>query len=474
MLEQVVVPRLVVGGVGSGSGKTTITLGLARAMQRRGQSVQTFKVGTDFVDTAYLAHVSQRPCRTLDSWMLGETGVRRAFAHGSSGSDLALVEGNHGIFDGSGAPGDHLFPDSTAAIAHMIGAPLVLVIDVAAMSETAAAIALGIKQLDRELNLIGVILNRANNGSQSRAIEDAVWKLATLPVLGCLPVVEHGAIAQTRNGLLPLSENADADTSIDAIADVMERDCDLDLLQRLMIPKAGLRWEQPHPAGRDNYGPVKIAVAFDDAFSSCYAENLEELQAAGATIEPFSPLEDRALPHDIDAIYIGGCITDAFIPRLAQNYAMLQSMRQANADGIPIYAEGGGMLYCARTVITCSGHMHDLTGIVAVDLQLRPGSLRNGYRELQVATDCLLGPAGTKIRGHEPHPVRILVGAESVDPAFVMHDPGGEPLGFAGWVTRSVVVSPVQVHFGQSPRLARSLLSSAHAHRHRPRLAVVS
>jgi len=467
MLEEVTVPRLVVAGLGSGSGKTSISLGLVAALQARGRTVQTFKVGPDFIDCAYLAHASRRPCRNLDSWMLGDDGVRRSLAHGVVGADRVVVEGVMGIFDGHGLSGDAstagtaAFPGSTAEVAQLIAAPVVVVFDAWAMGETIAAVALGIKQLDHTGNVVGVILNNVPSEYRRRVIEDAVWSLARLPVLGALPRIESVHIPELRSGLLPLTQNPHVDEAIDQLGDAVQRHCDLDLIERLMTGARPLQLAMathPVPVAGD---PVRIGVAFDDAFCFYYAENLELLEAAGAEIVTFSPLEDHVLPRDLDALYLGGGVSEAYVATLAGNHGFLESFRRAHAQGIPIYAECGGLLYCARTVHTSDGSTHALAGTVPVDIALEAGALSTGYRDLRVASTCILGASGTRLRGHEFHFSKLLSGGQALNPAYSMHDSDGEPLGFEGWTAGNIVASFVHLHFGQDGALAHKLVEAA-------------
>ena len=468
MLEEVGTPRLVVAGLSSGSGKTSITLGLVTALRTKGRTVQTFKVGPDFIDSAYLAHASRRPCRNLDSWMLGEEGVRTALAHGVMGADCAIVEGAMGIYDGHGMSPDlgptasGVFPGSTAEVARLIGAPIVLVIDAETMGETAAAVALGVKQLDLAGSVIGVILNNVPSDFRRRVVEDAVWTLARLPVLGAMPRIDSVRIPELRMGLLPLTQNPNVDEAIEMLGHAVERHCDLELIERLMARSAPVRLAMPRraaPAGE----PVRLGVAFDDAFCFYYPENLELLEEAGAEIVPFSPLEDRALPRDIDALYLGGGVSEMFVPRLAANHTFVASFRRAHAQGVPIYAECGGLLYSARTVRTSDGATHQMAGIVPVDLALEATLLQIGYRDLRVASTCMLGVAGARLRGHEFHFSKLLTGTEALSPAYTMHDADGEPLGCEGWAGRNLVASFVHLHFGQEPGVARRLLDIARA-----------
>jgi len=469
VLEDVVIPRIVVAGLSSGSGKTSISLGLVTALRNRGRTVQTFKVGPDLIDVAYLAHASRRPCRNLDSWVLGEDGVRRSLSQGIVGADCVVVEGGMGLFDAhgstaaSGAGDWRTFPGSTAEVAKLIAAPVILVIDAWSMGETAAAAALGIKQLDPGGSVVGVILNNLPSEYKRRVVEDAIWGMARLPVLGALPHIDAVHIPELRTGLLPLTQNPHVDEALDQLGHAVERDCDLDLIERLMSRAKPVPEHGPSRRPAQSGGPVRIGVAFDDAFCFYYAENLELLEEAGAEIVNFSPLEDTSMPRDIDAVYLGGGVSEAYVSRLAANHAFMDSLRRAHLHGLPIYAECGGLMYCARTLRTSDGGEHRMAGILPVDIALEAGTVRAGYRELRIAESGMLGPAGTRLRGHEFHFSRVASGGESLPALYTMHDCDGEPLGSEGWTRDGFAASFVNLHFGQDPRIAARIVAAARA-----------
>lgn len=471
MADELALPRLVVAGLRSGTGKTTIALGLAAALRRRGIVVQTYKVGLDTRDGGYLAHVSGRPCRNLDPWILGAAGVRDSLVRGADGADVAVVEGGAGLFDAHGPTadaGDHPFPGSTAEVAALTESPVILVLDVAGMGESTAAVALGLRNLDPGLRVIGGVLNGVVSERHRRVVEDAVWRHARLPVLGALPRLEEVQIPEWGHGLLPVADNPDVDRVIDDLATAVERHCDLDLTLRLMrgapplpvplppmVLLRGVPSTEP-PAG--GHRPLRLAVAFDEAFCAYYPENLELLAAAGAEIVPFSPLEEAALPSPVDGVYLGGGCVEAHAERLARNRALAAALRRAHQHGVPMYVEGGGVLYAARSLRLHDGTTHLMAGLLPIDLSAH--SIHGGpsYREVRLRADCLLGATGTRLRGHE-YAATQESSPGLPDPLFTMHDCDGTPVGVEGWVDGTLVASLVQLHFGQDPVIAGRLVA---------------
>ena len=451
MLDEVRTPRLVIAGTASNVGKTILTAGLIAAFKSRGLTVQSFKVGPDYIDAAYLAHVSGRPCRNLDSWMLGEGALRQVLAQGVLGVDLALVEGMLGLFDGRGGSTN----GSTADVARIIKAPVVLVIDVNDMTESAAAVALGFKSFAESPRIAGVLLNNVRSDSHRRRAEDAIWDIAKLPVLGALRAMPQLDIPQREHGLLPVTENKEWDRMIGVLSETIDRDVDLDLLLRIankaeLVPLVPKKVFQGKPdAGRT----VRMAVAYDDAFNFYYPENLELLEEHGAQVVPFSPLEDDHLPQDAAGIYLGGGFPEVFVEPLARNRSMAESIQRAHRSGVPIYAECGGLMYLGRSLRTDSGATERMAGVIPVDVEMDGEIHRFGYRQLLTLEDSILSSRGQFYRGHEFHWSRITGHNGDLKPTYQMQNADGDVIGYEGFVAPNLLASYVHLHFGQNPVL---------------------
>jgi len=452
MFDEVHTPRLVVAGTQSGAGKTTVAAGLTAAFRRQGLTVQTFKVGPDYIDAAYLAKVSGRPCRNLDAWMLGEGAIRQIFAQGCLGADLAIVEGALGLFDGRDGGGRE---GSTAEVAEMIRALVLLVVDVHAMNHSAAAVVSGFRRFDPKLKFAGVLLNNVLSEERRRTVEDAIWSEAKLPVLGALPPVEEMVIPERRQGLITVQENKDWPQVEDRLAQVTAAHVDLDLISRLaaqaellpLVPKKVF-------TGRPQVvQPVRIAVAYDDAFNFYYPENFELIAEQGGEVVPFTLLDDAHLPNPVHGIYLGGGFPAIFAPRLAANGHMLEAVRRAHEHGIPIYGECGGLMYLAQHVQTPDGRQHQMAGVLPIDVEMESGLRHVGYRQIMTLEDNVLASRGQFFRGHEFHWSRVLRTNGTVRPAYRMSDAQGEIIGFEGFVAPNLLASCVQLHFGQNPVL---------------------
>ena len=462
MLDELRTPRLVIAGTGTSVGKTMLTAGLILAFKAKGLTVQSFKVGPDYIDPAYLAHVSGRPCRNLDSWMLGEGALQQVLAQGSLGADLAIVEGMMGLFDGRGGG----LEGSTAEVARVIRAPIILVIDVDRTAESAAAVALGFKTYLSGLKLAGVLLNNVASDTHRRTIEDAVWNGAKLPVLGALPTIAGLGIPERQQGLLPVGENQEWDRIIGILATAIARDVDLDVLLRIaqkaeLLPLVPRKIFQGPAARADR---VRLGVAYDEAFNFYYPENLELLEEQGAEIVPFSPLEDPHLPPALAGLYLAGGFSETFVEPLERNRAMAESFQRASRAGIPIYAECGGLMYLARSLRTEDGTRHAMAGVLPVDVAMDGQLRRFGYRQLLTLEENILSPKGQFYRGHEFHWSRIVGHDGGLRPAYQMLNAEGDAIGYEGFNGPNLLASYVHLHFGQNPLLAEKFLAHCREH----------
>jgi cobyrinic acid a,c-diamide synthase len=346
-------PRLVVAGLAGDSGKTLVTLGLTRALTLRGLGVSPFKKGPDYIDAAWLGSAARAPGRNLDTFLMPPEAIGESLARGTP-ADLLLVEGNRGLFDGLDAEGSH----STAELAKLLAAPVVLVLDVTKMTRTAAALVMGCTALDPRLNIAAVLLNRVGTARQKQVIHGAIRRIAGPPVLGAIPRIEGDPLPDRHLGLVTAVEHPRREESIERAARAVEAHTDLDALLEVArsAPAVSIPQRSPLRPG----SPVRIGVFRDKALSFYYPENLEALGETGATPVFISPLDDRTLP-EVDALYFGGGFPEVHVDRLADNHRMREAVRAAAAGGMPVYAECGGLMFLARELIV-NGVSHPRSG----------------------------------------------------------------------------------------------------------------
>ncbi|ORJ60274.1 cobyrinate a,c-diamide synthase [Geothermobacter hydrogeniphilus] len=441
---------LIIAAPASGSGKTTLTLGLLAALKRRGLEVAPFKVGPDFIDPGHHAAACGRVSRNLDGWMCGEPAVRSTFARGSAGTDLAVIEGVMGLFDGASGDSDE---GSTAEIARWLEGNILLLVDARSQARSAAALIKGFVEFDPRLRFAGVVFNRVGSARHEQLLRQAVAATPGLPpVVGCLPREGGVALPERHLGLVTAAEQA---ADFVALADLVENHLDLDRLlsglRETNAPAPVFGQSLPHGDGVGRRGRVRIGVARDAAFCFCYPENLELLTAAGAELVFFSPLADT-LPEDLAGLYLPGGYPELFLDRLGDNGELIGQLRTAAAAGLPIYAECGGLL------LLCEG-LNDkpLSGIFPARAKLLGKRKSLGYREVTFTADTPLGPAGTVARGHEFH-YSALEMPVSVPRVYALRRKGGAASGSEGFSCKNVLASYVHLHFGGNPQLAENFV----------------
>jgi cobyrinic acid a,c-diamide synthase len=439
----VAVPRLVIAAPASGSGKTTVACGLMAALRARGLAVSGHKVGPDYIDPGYHALATGRPPRNLDPFLCGEDLIAPLFRHGAAGAQVAVIEGVMGLFDGVD-PALGLAPDfgSTAHVARLLGAPVVLVVDAARAGRSVAALAAGFAGFDPRTPLAGVILNQVASDRHERLLRDALAGTG-LPVFGVIRRTE-GIVTPSRHlGLIPAAERAvPAGQAIDRMSSLIAASCDLDALLALAArapARPGPAWE---PLDEPDHSSPVVAVAGGAAFTFGYTEQAELLEAAGARVAPFDPLRDEDLPEGTAGLILGGGFPEMHAAGLSANGRLRERVAALAARGAPVAAECAGLLYLARTLDD-----RPMCGVLDARAAMTP-KLTLGYREAVAVTDSVLARAGDVIHGHEFHRT-AAVPAAGDQPAWRLG-----PRSFEGHVAGSVIASYLHTHWAGHPAAA--------------------
>ncbi|MBE6086057.1 MAG: cobyrinate a,c-diamide synthase [Selenomonas ruminantium] len=388
------IPRLVIAATQSGAGKTTIVTGLLAALRQRGLNVQSFKAGPDYIDPGYHALASGQPAHNLDSWLTPKEILPEILAAEAESADIAIVEGVMGLYDG-GRQGI----SSTAEIAKIIKAPVLLVIDAKSMGASAAAIAQGFRDYDPSVKLAGVILNRLGSDTHEAMIREAMAGI-DMPVYGALRRNDGLRMPERHLGLVPVEENKEREL-IGRMGEAVAGQLDLDKLLALARSAEPLAIKESSLSGAGAYF-CRIGVAKDEAFSFYYPASLKVLAKLGAEIVPFSPLHDEKLPA-VDGLFIGGGFPEMFAGQLAANSSMRQAVRQAAQKDMPILAECGGYMYLMDSLQDFAGVSHPMAGVFVGQAVMTEKLQMVGYVEAELQKDSLLGKAGTKLKGHEFH-----------------------------------------------------------------------
>ncbi len=460
-------PRLVIAGTHSGVGKTTLTAGLIAALRRRGLVVQPFKVGPDYIDPTYHALSAGRPCRNLDTWMLSSEQVQALFSHATQDSDLALIEGVMGLYDGAEYDSE---AGSTAEVAKLLASPVVLVLDCRSMARSAGAVALGYRRFDPDLPLVGFIANRVGSESHGKGVAAAIERAAGLPVLGWLPRDGSLNIPERHLGLVPTAEPGRWADFIEAAAARVERHLDIERLLELagwqsaaasFCSESVERGRAPVSSLAGKHPPPVIAVARDEAFSFTYPDNLDLLEAAGARLAYFSPLHDAELPPGTGGVLLSGGFPELYAGPLAANVAMRESIRRAYARGLPIYAECGGLMYLTEILVDLEGREHEMIGLLPGRSRMS-GRLTLGYRLAEAAGDSWLLARGETVRGHEFHFSLWEARPADLPPAYwIRPRNGGETPQAEGARLDHLWASYVHLHFWHKPELATRFVAAA-------------
>jgi cobyrinic acid a,c-diamide synthase len=413
-------PGLMIAAPRSGSGKTTVTLGLLRALVRRGLKVQPFKCGPDYIDPAFHAVAAARPSYNVDSWAMSWDRAAGILSGSASGAEVVICEALMGLFDGvskAGAWGN----GASADLAAKTGWPVILVLDVSGQSQTAAAAARGFQGFREGVTIAGVILNRAGSPRHVRFASEAL-EAAGLPVIGALPREKTVALPERHLGLVQAEETAEINSRLDALADFLEAHVDVDRLLQLAAPgaldSAGKREDGVPPAQR-------IALARDGAFSFVYPHLLDGWRAAGAEIIPFSPLADEAPDPDADLVWLPGGYPELHAGALSSARRFKSSVIEF-ARSRPVHGECGGYMALGAGLVDAGGHSHEMIGLLGLETSFAARKMNLGYRRAELVADCPLGRVGEILTGHEFHYASVLASPDA--PLFKMQNSDGETL----------------------------------------------
>ena len=459
------IPRVVISAARGGLGKTTLSIGIVVAWRNRGRQVAVFKKGPDFIDAGWLGVAAGRPCYNLDLFMMERERILRSFREHAAGTDAAVIEGNRGLYDGVDESGAY----STARLSRLLEAPVALIVDCTKATSTVAAVVLGCKQYDPSVPLAGVILNNVSSGRHEGVIRKAIAQSSGLPVLGAVPRQRSGEFPERHMGLTPFHEHPEVGQALLAAASIAERYLDLDALWSVAEAAPGI--EVAQSAASETLIPergerVVVGVIRDTAFQFYYPDNLEELERHGAVLREINALRDRALPDDLDALYIGGGFPETQAAELAANQGFCASLKSNAEGGLPIYAECGGLIYLGRS-LSAGGVHYPMTGVLPIDFVLEKRPQAHGYTILESGDASLFLDKGVGIRGHEFHYSRVA----HVDgqPSMAYHVERGHGIDGKGdgIVYKNIVASYTHIHALATPQWAEAMVRKAREYNRR-------
>jgi len=449
-------PRLVISGTSSNSGKTFVTMGLARALQRRGFKVKCFKSGPDYIDAEYLSRASGRPSGNLDTWMMAPEHIMRSVGEAALDSDIVLIEGVRSLYDGASPLGDE---GSTAHLAKVLSAPVVLVMNIQSLARGAAASALGFMEYDRDVDVSGFIINMVKGPRHHIKATSAIWQRTGKRIYGSIRRDRELSVTMRHLGLITVAENEDSEKAIDAAADTVEGAVDVDALFELACNAPDLDVEVEENAFEKE--GFMISVAHDKAFTFIYHENLRALRALGARIEYISPLSDRRLPDDTSALLLLGGYPECHSERLGGNKDFIRHMKTLIDDGMPVYAECGGMMYLGRELTDLDGRRWKMAGVLDIDSRMHRTSQSISYSEIEAIRSNIVARQGDVIRGHEFHYSSVESLSDDIRYAFDVKRGRGIDGKHDGIMESNVLAQYSHIHMASQGKVAMAICDSA-------------
>jgi cobyrinic acid a,c-diamide synthase len=458
-MTKVNLPRIMLAGPGGDCGKTFTSIGLAAAWRQQEMRIAPFKKGPDYIDAAWLTLAAGVPARNLDTWMLGPAAVLRSFTQHAIPDGINLVEGNRGLYDGEGSTGAH----SSAELSKLLSIPVVLIVPAIKVTRTLAALVLGLKAMDPEVKIAGVILNRVANARQEGVIRAAIENCAGIPVIGAIPRVEEELLSSRHLGLVTPEEHIQSRKAVGTAARIIAQSVSLDKIKEIAKNAAPMEMHiEPAVSRRAADGGPRIGYFQSAAFTFYYPENLEAIDARGARRIPIDPLTDRTLP-ELDALYIGGGFPETHAALLSANSEFLASVLQASERGLPIWAECGGLIFLCRSVYW-EERCYPMAGVFSADIALDRKPVGHGYEEIVVDQPNPFIKAGAVLRGHEFHYSR-LENTDGIKTVFRVRRGTGVGAGRDGLIYKQTLASYLHIHALGTPEWADGLMIAANNHK---------
>ena len=439
------VPRLVVAGVSSSSGKTTVVTGLIGALKNKGFKVKPFKIGPDYIDTGYLSSVSGEDALNLDLWLMGKKNILPSFVDNAADSDIAVIEGVMGLFDGGDC--------STAEVSKYLKAPILLCVNSEKIGESVSAIVKGFLEFDPEVNIIGTILTKVSGTGHYELLKESIENSTQIPVCGYLLKDDNLAVKERHLGLVTVHEKDFINKFVNSAAMQVRNNFNLDLIIKkaslapeLSIDKKDTIYFKSNNKAQYN---VKVAYSYDRAFNFFYHENIKIMESMGAECSPFSPIDDSYIDPDIDLLVLWGGFPEVFASDLSSNRRLINQIKGLIERGTSVYAECGGLTYLAKNFISGENKKYPMVGALPIDIKLGDKLAGFGYKEAVTRFDTILGKAGTKVRGHEFHySFEFGKVGDNVRPYKVKRKSGDkESEKLEGYVYKNVFASYIHLHF---------------------------
>lgn len=454
------IPRIVIAGTHSGVGKTTVATGLMTALTAAGLVVQGFKVGPDYIDPSYHTKATGRPSRNLDTWLLGEDGVQELFQRNVQGADIAVIEGVMGLFDGFGGTSEL---GSTAHVAKVLQAPVILIVNAKSMSRSIAALLKGYCDLDPEVQVKGCILNRVSSQRHLEILQGAIHKYNPIEVVGSIAADAIVPWPERHLGLVPMSEQAETEHVFQELGRLVAEHLNLTLIKEIAdsapplqnVPREIFKSTITSEVSKHK---VKLAYAWDEAFSFYYQDGLDLLTHLGVELIKVSPLNDAHLPANISGLIIGGGFPELFLSKLSANHSFMASLRQFHQTGLPIYAECGGLMYLTETIQSFNQETFPMVGLIPGKCRMEKSLAALGYYQGIALQDNLLCPKATQVKGHEFHYSKLEGIPQDFPWAFGLQKGNTTPLRQEGFARENVLAAYLHMHFAGLPKLAEAFI----------------